>query len=228
MFDSKDLNAIGAIADFVRQRKVGNRATAITSSTGISIIPIIASLSCQFCLRFAARKKRDADGFEFTVEQIVEKEAQEALKLGITELHIVGGLHPSLPFSYYLEMLRALKTLDARLQLKCFKSAIEIPASCVAGQKARRADADRIESGGIGFADGRRGGNLPEGSALGHRESGQGNPARNISMYTANGTNWADAARARCYTATSNRWPIAWITCGSYGHCRTRPRVSRR
>jgi aminodeoxyfutalosine synthase len=120
MFESRDLNAIGAIADFVRQRKVGNRASYIVNRyINYSNYCI---LSCQFCS--FARKKRDADGFEFTVEQIVEK-AREALKLGITELHIVGGLHPSLPFSYYLEMLRALKTLDARLQLKCF-TAIEI------------------------------------------------------------------------------------------------------
>jgi aminodeoxyfutalosine synthase len=40
-------------------------------------------------------------------------------------LHIVGGLHPSLPFSYYLDMLRTLRALDPRLQLKCF-TAIEI------------------------------------------------------------------------------------------------------
>jgi aminodeoxyfutalosine synthase len=120
MFESRDLNVIGAIADFVRQRKVGNRASYIVNRyINYSNYCI---LSCQFCS--FARKKRDADGFEFTVEQIVEK-AREALKLGITELHIVGGLHPSLPFTYYLEMLRALKTLDARLQLKCF-TAIEI------------------------------------------------------------------------------------------------------
>jgi aminodeoxyfutalosine synthase len=43
----------------------------------------------------------------------------------VTELHIVGGLHPSLPFSYYIDMLRALRAVDARLQLKCF-TAIEI------------------------------------------------------------------------------------------------------
>src|SRR5580698_3971686 len=40
-------------------------------------------------------------------------------------MHIVGGLHPSLPFSYYTEMLKALRAVDARLQLKCF-TAIEI------------------------------------------------------------------------------------------------------
>jgi aminodeoxyfutalosine synthase len=120
LFESKDLNAVGAIADFARQRKVGSRASYIINRyINYSNYCI---LSCQFCS--FSRKKRDADGFQFTVEEIVEK-AREALKIGITELHIVGGLHPSLPFSYYTDMLRALKKLDARLQLKCF-TAIEI------------------------------------------------------------------------------------------------------
>jgi len=142
LFETKDLNALGAIADFVRQRKVGNRASFIINRyINYSNYCI---LSCQFCS--FARKKRDADGFELTTEQIVEK-AREALKLGITELHIVGGLHPSLPFSYYTDMLRALSALNdemvgravlcppdgahgvtrptQKLHLKCF-TAIEI------------------------------------------------------------------------------------------------------
>jgi len=120
LFESKDLNAVGAIADFVRQRKVGNRASYILNRyVNYSNYCI---LSCQFCA--FARKKRDADGFQHTIEEIVQK-AREALNIGITEMHIVGGLHPSLPFSYYTDMLRALKQLDARLQLKCF-TAIEI------------------------------------------------------------------------------------------------------
>ena len=144
LFESKDLNAVGAIADLARQKKAGNRASYIINRyVNYSNYCI---LSCQFCS--FARKKRDADGFELTTEQIVDK-AREALKLGITELHIVGGLHPSLPFSYYTDMLKALRALDAgsagvspassgnanrntrpgrhaaRLQLKCF-TAIEI------------------------------------------------------------------------------------------------------
>jgi len=51
--------------------------------------------------------------------------ARAAVAEGATELHIVGGLHPSLPFSYYTGFLRELKALDPRLQLKCF-TAIEI------------------------------------------------------------------------------------------------------
>jgi aminodeoxyfutalosine synthase len=120
LFESKDLNAVGAIADLARQKRVGNQASYIVNRyINYSNYCI---LSCQFCS--FARKKRDADGFEFTVPQIVAK-AREALAIGITELHIVGGLHPSLPFSFYLEMLRELRALDPRLQLKCF-TAIEI------------------------------------------------------------------------------------------------------
>jgi aminodeoxyfutalosine synthase len=139
LFESKDLNAVGTIADLACQRKAGNRASYIINRyINYSNYCI---LSCQFCS--FARKKRDADGFEFTGEQIVAK-AREALKLGITELHIVGGLHPSLPFSYYTDMLKTLRALDpdgraalprgqdeqqlvptTRLHLKCF-TAIEI------------------------------------------------------------------------------------------------------
>jgi aminodeoxyfutalosine synthase len=120
LFESKDLNALGAIADLACQRKAGRRASYILNRyINYSNYCI---LSCQFCS--FARKKRDADGFQFTVEEIVAK-AREALRLGITELHIVGGLHPSLPFSYYTGMLQALRALDPRLQLKCF-TAIEI------------------------------------------------------------------------------------------------------
>ena len=120
LFESKDLNAVGAIADFVNERRNDRRASYIINRyINYSNYCI---LSCQFCS--FARKKRDKDGFELTVDEIVQK-AREALALGITELHIVGGLHPSLPFSYYTDMLRALKALDPRLQLKCF-TAIEI------------------------------------------------------------------------------------------------------
>jgi len=120
LLESKDLNAVGAIADLARRRKVGDRASYILNRyINYSNYCI---LSCQFCS--FARKKRDADGFQLSIAEIVQK-AREALRLGITELHIVGGLHPSLPFSYYTDMLQALRALDPRLQLKCF-TAIEI------------------------------------------------------------------------------------------------------
>jgi len=115
-----DLNALGRLAMLATERKVGNRATYIVNRyLNYSNYCI---LSCQFCS--FARKKRDGDGFELSIEEMQTK-AREALALGITELHIVGGLHPSLPFSYYTDMLHGLKTVDPNLQLKCF-TAVEI------------------------------------------------------------------------------------------------------
>lgn len=120
LFECKDINALGAIADFARERRNGQQASYILNRyINYSNYCI---LSCQFCA--FARKKRDADGFQLTVEEIVQK-GREALAIGVTELHIVGGLHPSLPFSYYLEMLCALRSLGPQVQLKCF-TAIEI------------------------------------------------------------------------------------------------------
>src|SRR5690349_15606216 len=68
LFESKDVNAIGAIADLVRLRKVGNRASYIINRyINYSNYCI---LSCQFCS--FAKKKRDADGFQHSVEEIVQ------------------------------------------------------------------------------------------------------------------------------------------------------------
>jgi aminodeoxyfutalosine synthase len=120
LFETKDLHGLAAIANRARARQVGARASYIINRyINYSNYCI---LSCQFCA--FARKKREGNGFTLTIAEIVQK-AQEALALGITELHVVGGLHPTLPFSYYTDMLRALKALDRRLQLKCF-TAIEI------------------------------------------------------------------------------------------------------
>lgn len=119
LLQSRDLNAVGWMANEARRRKVGDRASYIINRyINYSNYCI---LSCQFCA--FARKKRDADGFQLSVPEMVEK-AREATRIGITELHIVGGLHPNLPFEHYVEMLRALRAACPGLALKCF-TAIE-------------------------------------------------------------------------------------------------------
>src|SRR5258706_13976554 len=77
LFESKDLQALGAIADFACQRKAKNRASYIVNRyINYSNYCI---LSCQFCA--FARKKRDADGFQLTIDEVVQQ-AREALPLG--------------------------------------------------------------------------------------------------------------------------------------------------
>jgi aminodeoxyfutalosine synthase len=120
LYRTNDLNALGMIANTVRDRKNGNYATYIVNR--YINYSNICVLSCQFCA-FAA-KKRDAHAFERAIEEIVGA-VREALQLGITEVHMVGGLHPTLKKDWYLRLLRELRALDPDLHIKAF-TAIEI------------------------------------------------------------------------------------------------------
>ena len=120
LYQSRDLNALGIMASAVRERKNVNVATYILNR--YINYSNICVLSCQFCA-FAA-KKRDAHAFESTSDEIVAA-VQEALASGITEVHMVGGLHPTLGKEWYLDLVARLRGLDPRLQIKAF-TAIEI------------------------------------------------------------------------------------------------------
>lgn len=120
LFEKADLHPLGRLADEVRERKVGKRASYVVNR--YLNYSNVCLLSCQFCA--FAKKRRDPGMFEFSVEEMKEA-AQKSVAQGITEIHIVGGLHPSLPYSFYLEMLRSLASLEPRPILKVF-TAIEI------------------------------------------------------------------------------------------------------
>ncbi|MEO5722593.1 MAG: aminofutalosine synthase MqnE [Chthoniobacterales bacterium] len=120
LFATPDLNALGIMASAVRERKNGNTATYILNRyINYSNVCI---LSCQFCA-FAARK-RDAHAFELANDEII-KAVRDALTLGITEVHMVGGLHPTLKKEWYIDLLQQLRALDTHLIIKAF-TAIEI------------------------------------------------------------------------------------------------------
>jgi aminodeoxyfutalosine synthase len=120
LFQDADLHQLGQLADRVREGKVGKRASYVLNRyLNYSNVCI---LSCQFCA--FARKKREPGTFEISVEEMVG-EASKAVAGGATEIHIVGGLHPSLPYNFYLDMLRALAELKPKPMLKVF-TAIEI------------------------------------------------------------------------------------------------------
>lgn len=120
LYETDDLNALGMIASVARERINGNIATYIHNR--YINYSNICVLSCQFCA-FAA-KKRDAHAFEFSIDEIL-RAVSEALPIGITEVHMVGGLHPTLKKDWYLELLRGLRALDPNLHIKAF-TAIEV------------------------------------------------------------------------------------------------------
>ncbi len=120
LFHSPDLWEVCRLAQRVRERLHGRRAY-YNINRHVNYTNICA-LSCKFCSFY--RKKDDDGAYEYDVNAIRE-EAIRAQEAGATEIHIVGGLHPWLPFSYYTDMLRAIRASAPRLHIKAF-TAVEI------------------------------------------------------------------------------------------------------
>ncbi len=121
LYGVKDLNALGYLANHVRERKNGNVATYVLNLyLNYSNICI---LSCQFCA-FARRPHEKQGQFTYDVDEMI-RQASEAYAKGATEIHMVGGLNPKLPFAYYTDMIRGMREACPELTIKAF-TAIEI------------------------------------------------------------------------------------------------------
>ncbi len=120
LYRSGDLNALGMIANVIRERKNGNIGTYIHNLYVNYSNHCL--LRCQFCA-FGARKT-EKHAFELSIEGIEER-VRHGLEMGITEIHMVGGLHPSLKPEWYLDLIRRLRGLDPSLFIKAF-TAVEI------------------------------------------------------------------------------------------------------
>ncbi|MEL7484255.1 MAG: radical SAM protein [Planctomycetota bacterium] len=100
----------------------------------------VCALSCKFCEFY--RKKGD-DGAYTRDEEYIRKEARSAVENGATEMHIVGGLHPYLPWDYYPDMMRWIKDevqkAGGTLHIKAF-TAVEIVHLAKISKKYKRDD----------------------------------------------------------------------------------------
>ncbi|MDP7005577.1 MAG: aminofutalosine synthase MqnE [Phycisphaerales bacterium] len=120
LYNTDDLWTVCSLADTVRKRKHGN--TAYYNVNRHLNYTNVCALSCKFCDFY---RKKDQDGaYKHSLDDI-KKEAEKALEAGATEMHIVGGLHPWLPFSYYTDMLSAIKEVAPDIHIKAF-TAVEI------------------------------------------------------------------------------------------------------
>lgn len=125
LYRSRDIFTIGALANHVRERLHGRRVYYnINRHINYSNFCVLRCKFCSFYRPYNPRGAQVDDGYEYSVGQIAEMAAEAAAR-GATEVHIVGGLHPKLPFSYYTDMCRAIKQRCPRLHIKAF-TAIEI------------------------------------------------------------------------------------------------------
>jgi aminodeoxyfutalosine synthase len=121
LFESPDLFAVGWIANRERERRHGAR-TYFNHNLRLEATNVCEA-SCLFC-SFARLQEGMPGAHTMSVEQIVNKLRQRGDE-PVTEVHIVNGLHPGLPFSYYTDLLSGLKTARPGIHLKCF-TAVEI------------------------------------------------------------------------------------------------------
>ncbi len=120
LFESNDLLAIGELAAEANRRKNGDRVF-FNVNRHINYTNICVN-QCIFCA--FSKLEGDSDGYTLALEDIREK-AEEAVAAGATEIHSVGGLHPRLPFEFYLDMLRTIRAASPQLHIKAF-TAVEI------------------------------------------------------------------------------------------------------
>ncbi len=147
LFRSNDLLFLGRLASQVAERKNGNRVHFVRN---MHINPTnICVNRCKFC---AFSRSRGEDGaYEMSIDDILAK-ARTAAR-GVRELHIVSGLHPDLPFSWYLEMLRALKRDFPKLHLKAF-TAVEIDYLAKIAGLGLRETLEQLKDAGLGSLPG--------------------------------------------------------------------------
>ncbi|HEY3366549.1 MAG TPA: aminofutalosine synthase MqnE [Symbiobacteriaceae bacterium] len=123
LLETNDLFALGAIADEARRRRVGDYVY-FNNNAHINYSNVCALHNvCKFCA-FGKENGVDPEGYTYTIEQMVEK-AKAYARLGVTEFHMVGGLHPDMPFAYYTDFIAAIKAAVPQAHLKCF-TAVEI------------------------------------------------------------------------------------------------------
>ena len=121
LFAAPDLLAVGWLANREREKRHGGRAffnhNVRLEATNVCVA------SCLFC-SFARLRPGDPGAYTMSLEQAWSK-LRERAGQPLTEVHVVNGLHPDLPWDYYLEMLRGFKRIRPDVHLKCF-TAVEI------------------------------------------------------------------------------------------------------
>jgi aminodeoxyfutalosine synthase len=121
LFDSPDLLAVGWLANRERERRHGAR-TYYNYNIRLEATNVCVA-SCLFC-SFARLKPGDPGAYTMSLEEAWDK-LRKRSDQPLTEVHVVNGLHPDLPFSYYTDLLTGFKRIRPDIHLKCF-TAVEI------------------------------------------------------------------------------------------------------
>ncbi|MGB6200285.1 MAG: aminofutalosine synthase MqnE [Candidatus Acidiferrales bacterium] len=115
LYRTSDLLALGWLANSVREKRHGSicyfNVNRHINPTNVCVA------HCRLC---AFGRSPDAPGaYTFALDEIWQR-AEQGMREGATEFHMVGGLHPDLPFEYFLDLMRGLKQRCPSVHLKAF------------------------------------------------------------------------------------------------------------
>ena len=124
LYNSDDLQAIGSLAEYARRQKAEPGAeNYVYFIHNMHLNPTNFCVeTCRFCSY--ANPDEQAKAYTWTADRVLEEAARGAA-LGISEIHMVGGLNPACDISYYEDVLRLIKARFPHIHMKAF-TAVEI------------------------------------------------------------------------------------------------------
>jgi len=129
LLQSDDILALGAMADHARRRIAGDEVYFVCNRH-INHTNVCKN-RCLFCA--FSHDEGDVEAYTLSIDEVLEK-ARESLTGGISEIHIVGGEHPTLPYEYFIEMLQRLRELAPHVHIQAFTASEISHVAAMAGK----------------------------------------------------------------------------------------------
>ncbi len=148
LYRTQNLPLLGWLSSLTRERLNHDKAYYIYNQH-INYSNVCVNL-CKFC---AFGKEKGASGaYEMSLDEIFQK-IRDRISEPISEIHIVGGIHPDLPYSYYLEMLRGIKEIRPSVHIQAF-TCVEIAHLATLAQKTVEETLSDLVAAGLGSIPG--------------------------------------------------------------------------
>ena len=125
LYEKGELGFLGTLANYIREKKNGNN---VYFNRNFHIEPTnICVFDCKFC-SYSRLLKNKEDGWELSEEQILDKVRSYDGK-PVTEVHIVGGVHPKMGLMYFANLIKKIKDIRPNIHVKAF-TAVELEYMC--------------------------------------------------------------------------------------------------
>src|SRR5262245_7163957 len=119
LYRSRELMTVGALANVVRERKNGDAAYFVRN---MHLNPTnVCTVDCKFCGFYRPYTSKE-QGWTWTLDRSLQ-EVRGQLRDSITEVHVVGGHNPDLPYSFYTDLIHGIREMRPDMHVKAFTAA---------------------------------------------------------------------------------------------------------